>query len=87
MVTMQQLTDIIGNQLNVNPTSIRPESRLIQDLGACSFDLMDIVLTIAERFHISVDEVASFDLSDFRTVDDVYSYLYGFFNNNVANNN
>lgn len=44
----------VAAALSVPPEDIRPESRLIDDLGADSLDLLDIVFQLERRFTIKL---------------------------------
>ena len=47
---------IIGEILDVDPDSIRPETFLIRDLGAESIDLLEIGVAIQHRLGVAVDD-------------------------------
>lgn len=51
---------------------IEPDSRLVEDLGVDSLDLVSIVLSTQERFGVAVDED---DVATLRTVSDLVSYV------------
>ncbi|NOU31832.1 MAG: hypothetical protein HOO96_28345 [Polyangiaceae bacterium] len=50
------VTSAIAESLAVPKEAIRPESRLIDDLGADSLDFVDIVFTLDQRLGIRVRE-------------------------------
>ena len=51
--------DILVEQLAVPATELTPEARLGEDLGADSLDKVEILMTVDERFGITVsDEMA-----------------------------
>ncbi len=51
--------DILVEQLGVQETQLTPDARLEEDLGADSLDIVEITMSVDERFNISVpDEVA-----------------------------
>ena len=51
--------DILVEQLGVQKDQLTPEARLEEDLGADSLDKVEIIMSVAERFGISVpDELA-----------------------------
>jgi len=64
--------DIIIEQLNVERAQLTPEARLEEDLGADSLDKVEIIMTVDERFDISVPDEAAERVS---TVEDLFEVL------------
>ncbi len=52
--------------------NIEPESRLVEDLGIDSLDLVSIVLSAQEKYGVAIDED---DVATLRTVADLVSYV------------
>ncbi len=50
----QKLKKIIAEVLNVDPEEITPESTFMDDLGADSLDVYQIIMGIEEEFDIEV---------------------------------
>jgi acyl carrier protein len=67
--------DIIIEQLNVERAQLTPEARLEEDLGADSLDRVEIIMTVDERFDISVPDEAAERVS---TVGDLFEVLSEF---------
>jgi acyl carrier protein len=68
MATFDEVRDIIASKLSVDPDSVKPESSFIDDLGADSLDLADLVMAIEERYSI---DFGNEDTDQFKTVGDV----------------
>ncbi len=69
---LPKVTDIIVEQLGVNADQVKPEAKLIEDLGADSLDAVELVMAIEEEFGIEVpDEEAEKLLS----VGDILAYI------------
>lgn len=51
----EKLQGIIADVLNVQKEEIKPETTFVDDLGADSLDLMQIVMGIEEEFDIEID--------------------------------
>lgn len=51
----EKLQDIIADVLNVQKEEIRPETTFVDDLGADSLDLFQIIMGIEEEFDIEID--------------------------------
>ncbi|HJB06936.1 MAG TPA: acyl carrier protein [Candidatus Enterocloster faecavium] len=50
----QKLQKIIGDVLDIEPGEIAPETAFVEDLGADSLDLFQIVMEIEEEFKIQI---------------------------------
>lgn len=51
----EKLQEIIADVLNVPKEEIRPESTFVDDLGADSLDIFQIIMGIEEEFDIEID--------------------------------
>ena len=51
----EKLQDIIADVLNVSKDDIHPEARFVDDLGADSPDIFQIIMGIEEEFDIEID--------------------------------
>jgi acyl carrier protein len=51
----EKLQDIIADVLNVQKDDIRPETTFVDDLGADSLDIFQIIMGIEEEFDIEID--------------------------------
>ena len=63
---------IIKEQLDVEEKDIKPESSFIDDLGADSLGLVELVLAFEEAFEIDIPDE---DTEKIRTVQDAISYI------------
>ena len=52
----EKLQKIIADILNYKIEEIKPETRFIEDLGADSLDLFQIILEIEQTFEISISD-------------------------------
>lgn len=51
----EKLQDIIADVLNVQKEDIKPETTFVDDLGADSLDIFQIIMGIEEEFDIEID--------------------------------
>ena len=71
-VVFEKVRELIVNQLPVKAEDVKMESRLIEDLGADSANLMMLIMDLETEFDITVsDEV----LGSIKTVGDIVGYL------------
>jgi acyl carrier protein len=67
-----KVVDIIANQLGVDKEIITPEAHVIDDLGADSLDIVELVMALEEAFDL---EIPDDDAEKIRTVQDIFQYL------------
>jgi len=70
--TFQRFARIVHEQLDVSEKDLCPESTFIDDLGADSLGLVELVLATEEEFEIDIPDE---DTEKLRTVRDVVVYL------------
>jgi len=59
MSVEQKLIDIIAEQLSVDKEKVVPGASFVDDLGADSLDLVELIMAMEEAFDIEIaDEVA-----------------------------
>ena len=64
----EKVKDIIVEQLGVNPEQVTPQASFIEDLGADSLDIVELVMAFEEEFSV---EVPDEDAEKLQTVGDV----------------
>lgn len=68
----ERVREIIVEQLGVKPEQVTPEARFIEDLGADSLDVVELIMAFEEEFgHEIPDEEAE----KLQTVGDVIKYI------------
>lgn len=70
--TDQKIKDIIVEQLSVNAEQVTPEAKFIEDLGADSLDIVELVMAFEEEFGVEVPDT---DAEKLLTVGDVIKYI------------
>lgn len=51
-----KIKNILQEQLNVDADYIKNESTLVEDLGADSLDIVEIIMTLEETFDIEISD-------------------------------
>ncbi len=72
MDILEKVKSIIANQLRLEADDIADDASLIEDLGADSLDLVDIIMAFESEFNTTVPEE---DFSELRTVSDLADYI------------
>ena len=67
-----RVREIIVEQLDVNVDEVVPEAAFIDDLGADSLDLVELVMHMEEEFNV---EIPDDDAENIRTVQDAINYV------------
>jgi len=52
----EKVAEIIVEQLGVSADQVKPESKMIEDLGADSLDAVELVMAVEEEFGIEVPD-------------------------------
>ena len=63
---------LMANQLNIQQDKITMDSNIINDLGADSLDVVEMLMAIEENFGITVPDE---DIPSMRTVRDIMNYI------------
>ena len=68
----EKIKSIIVNQLGVEEAAVLPKAKFIEDLGADSLDIVELVMAMEEAFGIDIpDEEAE----NIRTVSDAVNFV------------
>ncbi len=73
----KKIKEIIANRLNRSIEEITDDARFIEDLGADSLDLTELLMTLEEEFNIQLDD----DANQIVTVGDAIKYIAARINN------
>ncbi|PKQ21232.1 MAG: acyl carrier protein [Actinobacteria bacterium HGW-Actinobacteria-6] len=69
---LQKVTEVIVEQLNADEADVTLEASFIDDLGADSLDIVELVMALEETFGVSIpDEEAE----GIKTVGDAVDYI------------
>ncbi len=68
----QRVIDIIVEQLKVSPEEVTLEASFIDDLGADSLDLVELIMAMEEEFGL---EISDEDAEKIQTVQDAVNYI------------
>ena len=67
-----RVTDLIVEQLGVSKEEVVMQASFIDDLGADSLDIVELVMSLEESFDI---EIADEDAEKIQTIGDAVAYL------------
>ncbi len=72
MATFDKVRDIVVEQLGVEADEVNIDSTFIDDLGADSLDIVELIMAFEEEFGIEIPDEAA---EKIKTVQDVVTYI------------
>lgn len=72
MSVEEKVKKIIMDQLSVSADEVKPEASFIEDLGADSLDLTELIMAMEEEFKLEIDDE---DAQKILKVQDAISYV------------
>lgn len=69
---LEQIIETIAKQLKVDPATITPDTDIIDDLGADSLDVVELLMTIEDKFGIVVPDD---EVTNLRTIAKMSEYI------------
>jgi acyl carrier protein len=67
-----RVKEIVCEQLGVSEDEVTPEASFIEDLGADSLDIVELVMALEEEYEM---EISDEDAEKIKTVKDVIDYI------------
>ncbi|MCX7832352.1 MAG: acyl carrier protein [Actinobacteria bacterium] len=68
----EKLREIVARELKVDPEKITLDSAFVDDLGADSLDMVELVMALEDEFGISISDE---DAQSIRTIRDAVEYI------------
>ncbi len=72
MTIEEKVSAIVAEKLGVDKTEVTPDAVFIDDLGADSLDLVELIMAMEEEFGF---EIADEEAEKLRTVGDVINFI------------
>lgn len=72
MATFEKVKDIVVEQLGVEADDVTIDSTFIDDLGADSLDIVELIMAFEEEFSV---EIPDDEAEKIKTVKDVVDYI------------
>jgi acyl carrier protein len=72
MSVAEKVKEIIVDQLGVSADEVKPEAKFVDDLGADSLDLTELIMAMEEEFGV---EIADEDAQKIVKVQDAIDYV------------
>jgi len=72
MATFDKVKKVVVDQLDVSEDEVTPQASFVEDLGADSLDVVELIMGLEEEFDI---EIPDEDAEKIATVQDAVSYI------------
>jgi acyl carrier protein len=69
---LEKVKEVVVEQLDCDPAEVKEDSKFIEDLGADSLDVVELVMALEEEFDI---EIPDEDAEGILTVKDALDYI------------
>ena len=71
-MVFEKITQMLADQLDANIDDMTMETRIGEDLGADSLDVVELLMAIEEEFDV---EIPDEDIEALKTIGDVVEYI------------
>jgi acyl carrier protein len=68
----ERVRGIISDQLGVSEDEVKPDSKFIEDLGADSLDIVELIMAMEEEFEIEIPDDKA---EKIRNVSDAFNFI------------
>ena len=68
----ERIREYLADQLDIDPEKITPDSDIVEDFGADSLDVVDMITTLSDEFGVDIPDE---EIENFHTVGDVVQYV------------
>ncbi len=72
MALLEDIKEVVVEQLSVSADEVKEDSKFVEDLGADSLDVVELVMALEEKFDI---EIPDDEAEKIQTVKDVLDYV------------
>ncbi|PJQ15752.1 acyl carrier protein [Campylobacter jejuni] len=72
MATFDDVKAVVVEQLSIDADAVKMESKIIEDLGADSLDVVELIMALEEKFEV---EIPDGDAEKLIKIEDVVNYI------------
>ena len=67
-----KIREVLAKQFEIDPATITPETNIIDDIGADSLDVVELIMSLEDNYGISISDD---DAAKLLTVEQITAYL------------
>jgi acyl carrier protein len=68
----KRIVEIIATQLGIDQADITPQANVVDDLGADSLDVVELIMALEEEFNL---EIPDEEAEKIKNVQDIFTYM------------
>ncbi|EPH10511.1 acyl carrier protein [Campylobacter ureolyticus] len=72
MAVFEDVRDVVVEQLSVDADAVKLDSKIVEDLGADSLDVVELIMALEDKFDV---EIPDSDAEKLLTIKDVVDYI------------
>ncbi len=71
MNTIDKVKEVIAKQLRINASDIADTAAIVEDLGADSLDIVEMLMTLEDEMNITIPD----EVTGVKTIKDIAEYI------------
>lgn len=72
MALLDDIKEVVVEQLSVSADEVKEDAKFVEDLGADSLDVVELVMALEEKFEVEIPDEAA---EGIKSVKDVVAYI------------
>ena len=73
-MVLEKVKKLVADQLGISEEEIKPESHIIEDLGADSLDVIEMLMTLEEEYGITIPDDK---INQVKTISEIVELIEG----------